>query len=91
MSPAQHVFVAARTGVNHGGSIATALQLVDGAAAGADAVKLQSFRARQLAAVGAPRIACEREGPHASGGQPDMQPPRAVGRRRGGRIVHLDD
>ena len=44
------VFVMAEAGVNHNGDLATALMLVDkAAAAGADAVKFQVFRASSLA------------------------------------------
>lgn len=48
------ILIIAEAGVNHNGSLATALQLVDAAAdAGADVVKFQTFRAAKLAAASA--------------------------------------
>lgn len=52
---ADPVFVIAEAGVNHNGDLALALKLCDAAlAAGADAVKFQTFRAEDLVLPGAP-------------------------------------
>lgn len=52
---AADVFVIAEAGVNHNGDLARALALCDAAkAAGADAVKFQTFRAGDLVVPGAP-------------------------------------
>ncbi len=49
------LYVIAEIGLNHGGSLSTALELVDAAAAaGASAIKLQSLKAEELVAPGCP-------------------------------------
>lgn len=63
VGPGQPCFVIAEAGVNHNGDIALAKRLVDAArAAGANAVKFQTFKAERLAAPGAPKAAYQRKG-----------------------------
>lgn len=55
-------FVIAEAGVNHNGERSTARRLIDAAvAAGADAVKFQTFRAEQLATRQAPKAAYQKK------------------------------
>lgn len=55
VGPNEPLFVIAELGINHGGSLDTALALVDAAAsAGASAIKLQTIEADHLVAEGCP-------------------------------------
>lgn len=57
-----HTVIIAEAGVNHNGRLDLALQLVDAAAAaGADYVKFQTFKATDLVTASAPRAAYQRQ------------------------------
>ena len=55
-------FIIAEVGVNHNGSLEMAFQLIDVAvAAGADAVKFQTFKAEKVIAANAPKAGYQKE------------------------------
>ena len=73
MSGSRQTFVIAEAGVNHNGTLDLALRLVDAAAAaGADAVKFQTFRADKLAAANAPKAAYQKRETGAAQSQLEM-------------------
>lgn len=57
-----NVYIIAEAGVNHNGEKSKAFELIDiAAAAGADAVKFQTFNAERLVAASAPKAAYQKE------------------------------
>ncbi|WP_010628768.1 N-acetylneuraminate synthase [Halomonas sp. KM-1] len=73
MSIPHKVYVIAEAGVNHNGNKQCAFDLIDVAAdAGADAVKFQTFNAKRLAALTAPKAAYQQQTTEASESQLEM-------------------
>jgi N-acetylneuraminate synthase len=67
------IFIIAEAGVNHNGSIDLARQLIDaGAAAGADAVKFQTFKAEKIISRSAPKAQYQLQSTDARETQRDM-------------------
>ena len=80
VGPGAPPFIVAEAGVNHNGSVVTALRMVDVAAeAGADAIKFQMFRATELVTASAPtasyqQIGCGAESQYAMLSRLELSP-----------------
>jgi len=69
----QPAFIIAEAGVNHNGNLDTAMQMVGAAvAAGADAVKFQTFKAEKFISANAPKADYQKQTTGASGSQLEM-------------------
>ena len=69
----QPAFIIAEAGVNHNGNLDTAMRMVGAAvAAGADAVKFQTFEAEKIIVANAPKADYQKQTTGAAGSQLDM-------------------
>ena len=67
------VLIIAEAGVNHNGDFDKAIQLIDVAAdAGADFVKFQTFKAKNLASINAQKVVYQKENTKSEGSQLEM-------------------